>query len=77
MAITITDKTADPLIVAEGQPVAAYEGVTVADTNPLDSTETVSITLSQTLSQALGLNYYFSPTVTNFGSISDPNGGGT
>ena len=77
MAITITDKTADPLIVAEGQPVAAYEGVTVADTNPLSSTETVSITLSQSLSQPLGLNYSFYPTVTNLGSISDPGGGGT
>jgi hypothetical protein len=77
VAITITDKTADPLIVAEGQPVAAYEGVTVADTNPLDSTETVSITLSQSLTQALGLNYSFYPTATNLGSISDPNGGGT
>jgi hypothetical protein len=77
VAITITDKTTDPLIVAEGQPVAAYEGVTVADTNPLDSTETVSIKLSQTLSQALGLNYSFYPTVTNLGSISDPDGGGT
>ena len=77
MSITITDNTANPLIVAEGQPVAAYQGVTVADTNPLDSTETVSITLSQTLSQALGLNYSFYPTVTNLGSISDPHGGGT
>jgi hypothetical protein len=77
MPITITDTVVNPLIVAEGQPVAAYEGATVADTNPLDSTETVSITLSQTLSQALGRNYSFYPTAADLGSISDPNGGGT
>jgi hypothetical protein len=76
LPITITDTTTNPLLVTDGQSLAAYKGVTVADTNTLSSTETVSITLSQTLSQALGLNYYFEPTVANFGSITDPKGGG-
>lgn len=77
MSITITDTTSDPLLVTSGQPLAAFKAITVADTSPLSNTETVSITLSQSLSQSLGLNYHFGPTATNIGSISDPNGGGT
>lgn len=77
MTITINDKTIDPLLVTDGTSIPAYKGVTVTDTSPLSSTETVSIKLSQSLVQALGLNYSFSPTATDLGSISDPNGGGT
>ncbi len=77
MTVTITDKTVDPVLVTEGQSLNAFKGVTIADSNILSSTEAVSITLSQALSQATGLNYNFYPTVTNLGSISDPNGGGT
>jgi hypothetical protein len=68
MAITITDVTTNPLLVTDGQSLAAFKGATVADTNTLSDIENVSNTLSQTLSQALGLNYYFYPTVTNLGS---------
>jgi hypothetical protein len=77
MSVTISDKTTNPLLVTDGQSLAAYKGVTVADTSPLSNTETVSITLSQTLNPPLGPNYDFYPTVANLGSISDPNGGGT
>ncbi len=77
MAITITDKTTNPLLVTDGQSLAAFKGVTVADSSPLSNTETVSVTLSQSLNPSLGPNYDFYPTVTNFGSLSDPNGGGT
>ena len=38
MSITITDTTVDPLLVTDGQSLAAYKGVTVADTSPLSST---------------------------------------
>jgi hypothetical protein len=77
MPVTITDKTVNPLLVTDGQSLTAYKGVTVTDTNPLSTTETVSITLAQTQNPALGPNFDFYPTVTNYGSISDPNGGGT
>jgi hypothetical protein len=77
MSVTISDKTTNPLLVTGDQSLAAYRGVTVADTNLLSDTETVSITLSQALNPPLGPNYDFYPTVTNLGSISDPSGGGT
>jgi hypothetical protein len=42
MSITITDTTVDPLLVPDSQSLAAFIGVTVANTNTLSSTETVS-----------------------------------
>jgi hypothetical protein len=67
MSITITDDTTNPVLVTEGQSLAAFKGVTAADSSPLSNTETVSITLSQS-------PYYdFYPTFTEFGSIIDPN----
>jgi hypothetical protein len=79
MALTIGGKTVDPLLVTDGQSLAPYKGVTVADTGSLASTETVSITLSQTLTTngLPGPNFSYYPIVTDLGSISDPNGGGT
>ena len=74
MSITVGDSTFDPLLVTDGQSVDAFKGVTVADTDTLSNTEVASITLSQALSQALGLNYYFYPTNADLGSISDPTG---
>jgi hypothetical protein len=67
MATSITNSTTNPLVVAAGQTLSAFSGVQVADT--IGTTETVSITL--------GYNYYsyYSPNA-DFGSISDPNGGG-
>ena len=77
MSVTIGDKTTNPLLVTDGQSLAAYTGVTVTDTNPLSNTETVTITLAQTQNPPLGPNFNFYPTVTNVGTISDPSGGGT
>jgi hypothetical protein len=77
MTVTITDKTVDPLLLADGQSVTTFKGITVTDTAALSNTETVSITLSQSESQTLGVNYNYYPAATNLGSISDPNGGGT
>src|SRR4051794_34503904 len=77
MSITFNDKTVNPILLTQGTSVAAYKGVTVSDTGALGSAEKVFVTLSQTLNQPLGLNYNLYPTVSNFGTISDPNGGGT
>jgi hypothetical protein len=68
MATVITDTTANPLVVANGQTLNAFNAVQVADS--IGTTETVTVTL--------GFDYfsYFSPNA-DFGSITDPNGGGT
>ena len=68
MPAAITDNTTNPLVAAPGQNLGAFSGVQATDS--IGATETVSVTL--------GYNYfsYYSPTA-NFGSISDPDGGGT
>ena len=67
MATSISDTTINPRLVVTGKTLTAFDALQVADT--LDTTETVTI--------SLGYNYfsYYSPTA-DFGSISDPNGGG-
>src|ERR1700712_520416 len=67
MTTSITDATVNPLVVKTGQTLTAFNALQVTDT--VGTTETVTIDL--------GYNYYsyYSPD-TDFGSISDPNGGG-
>ena len=77
MSVTISDETTNPLLVTDGQSLAAYKGVSVADNNPLDGHGNGFDHAVANSQSALGLNYYFYPTVTNLGSITDPNGGGT
>ena len=67
MTTSITDSTKNPLVVTAGQTLTAFSAVQVADT--IGTTETVTISLGY------GYYSYYSPTA-DFGSISDPNGGG-
>lgn len=77
MAITITDTTKNPSFVPSAQVIAPYKTVTVTDTAPLSATETVTITLAQSETNNPGNNFSYYPMATDFGTISDPNGGGT
>src|SRR5689334_3552494 len=77
MSVTITNNTVNPILLVAGTAGNAYRGVIVNDTDPLTTTETVTIKLSQSQSNDPGDNFSFFPTSSNLGTITDPNGGGT
>ena len=76
MAITINDTTTDPVLATDGQSINPFKAVTVADTAPLSSTETVTISLAQTGTTASGTTFNSYPTTKDLGTITDPAGGG-
>jgi hypothetical protein len=66
---TIADTTANPLFVVSGKTLSAFSALKVTDTDPLNTTETVTITLGAP-------PYYYGPLPTA-GTLVDSNGGGT
>ena len=76
MTVTITNNTVNPILLVAGTAGNAYSGVTVNDDDRLTTTETVTIKLSQSLSNDPGNNFSFFPTGANLGTITDPLGGG-
>lgn len=67
---TFTDATANPIIITNGTTATPFSSITVSD--PLYATETITITPVSSYSYP----YYYSPPA-NFGTISDPTGGGS
>ncbi len=77
MAVTINDPTTDPVLATDGQSINPFKAVTVTDTAPLSSTESVTISLAQTGTTASGTTFDSYPTTNDLGIITDPDGGGT
>jgi hypothetical protein len=63
---TISDTTVSPVIVPDGKTVSPFSLVTVSDL--LQTTEVLTVTLS-------ALYYY--PPISDFGTLTDPLGGGS
>lgn len=57
MAVTINDPTTDPVLATDGQSINPFKAVTVTDTAPLSSTESVTISLAQTGTTASGTTF--------------------
>lgn len=77
MALTISDTTTDPVLATDGQSINPFKAITVADTAPLNSPETVTISLAQTGTSASGTTFDAYPAASDLGTITDPDGGGT
>ncbi len=67
--LTITDNTVNPLSVTTGQKLTPFTADKVTDTAALGNAETVSVTLSPLM--------YYTLSPSQFGSLADPNGGGS
>jgi Ca2+-binding RTX toxin-like protein len=65
--MSISDTTVNPIVVGVGQNITPFSAIKVSD--PLQVTETLSVTLAP-------LSYYYPPT-TDYGTLTDPLGGGT
>ena len=70
---TLTDATVNPAIVPVGTTATPFSSITASD--PLNTVETITITPAPTYSYPYYYYYYTSPG--DYGTITDPNGGGS